>query len=54
LSEELAPALSEELERVQFPAPVQELAAELAQVPAPVLAREWVRERGPALVAMRV
>lgn len=54
MSEESAPALSEELERVQFPAPVRELAAELAQVPVRVLAREWVRERGPALVAMRV
>jgi hypothetical protein len=54
LSEELAPALSEEWERVQFPAQVRELAAELVQVPAPVLARESVRERGPALVAMRV
>ena len=54
MSEELVPALSEELERVQFPAPVRELAAELAQVPAPVLARESVRERDPALVVMRV
>lgn len=54
MSEESGPALFEESARVLFPAPVRELAAELAPVPVPVLSRESVRERGQALVAMRV
>jgi len=54
LSEELAPALSEESARVQFLAPVRELAGELGLVLAPVLSLALFREPDQALVAMRV
>ena len=45
MSEELTPELFEELDKVQFPAPVQESAAELAQ--------ESVRVRALAPAAMK-